>query len=77
MKYTIEYRGTVLKGFDTVGDRDAYLADRVQEWTEQGPGYRVAFGLFPQETVELITDRGNKVVLVLTSPARTEEGAFE
>lgn len=63
MKYTVKHRGLTLREFENQGDLDAYLADRVYEWTEQGFGYEAHVGA---DYVELITDRGNSVTLTFS-----------
>ena len=77
MKYTVKYRGMVLREFDNQGDLDAYLADRIFEWTEQGTEYTAHLG---SDYVELITDRGNTVTLnfsLVLDDTFTEGGFFK
>ena len=63
MKYTVSYRGAVIREFENVGDMDAYLADRVFEWVELGQGYNAHLG---SDYLELVNDRGTRVVLSFT-----------
>lgn len=63
MKYEVKYGGMTVKQFDTVGDLDIYLADRVWEWTELSPGHNAHLG---HDYLELVNDRGTKVVLTFT-----------
>ena len=63
MTQNVKYAGYVIREFSNRGDLDAYLADRVFEWTEQGFGYEALLG---SDYLELRTDRGNTVTLTFS-----------
>jgi len=77
MAYVLKHRGLTVKEFSNQGELDAYLADRVFEWTEQGLGYEAHLGA---DYVELVTDRGNTVTLtfsLVSDNPFTERGLFK
>ena len=69
MRYSVKYGGLTVKEFDTQGDLDSYLADRVQEWTEMGYGYLAHLGA---DYLKLETDRGTTILLTFTNATKEE-----
>lgn len=61
--YKITYKGMVVKEFNTVGEMDQYLADRVFEWTGLSYGHNAYMG---KDYLELVNDRGTRVLLTFT-----------
>ena len=60
MKYAVTYRGMTLREFKSQGELDAFLADKVFEWTGQGEDYTAHLGT---DYIELVTAKGNKITL--------------
>lgn len=65
MKYQVTYRGMLVKQFDTLGELDQYLADRIGEWVELSPGHNAHMG---RDYLHLVNDRGTQVTLTFTPP---------
>lgn len=67
MNYKVTYKGMVLKEFNTAGEMDQYLADRVFEWVDLSPQHTAHLGT---DYLEMINDRGTRVVLSFTPVSR-------
>lgn len=63
MTYKVTYKGAVVKEFNTVGEMDQYLADRIYEWVDLGPQHNAHLGT---DYLELVNDRGTSVILSFT-----------
>lgn len=61
--YKITYKGMVVKEFNTVGEMDQYLADRVFEWTGLSYGHNAYMG---KDYLELVNEKGTRVLLNFT-----------
>lgn len=69
MTYRITYKGMVVKEFDTAGEMDQYLADRVFEWVDLSPEHTAHLGA---DYLEMVNDRGTRVTLSFTPVKRPD-----
>lgn len=69
MTYRITYKGMVVKEFDTAGEMDQYLADRVFEWVDLSPSHTAHLGT---DYLEMVNDRGTSVTLSFTPVKRPD-----
>lgn len=69
MTYKVTYKNVILKEFDTVGELDQYLADRVWEWVELSPHHTAHLGV---DYLEMVNDRGTTVTLSFTPIKRPD-----
>lgn len=62
-KYTVWLKGTVLREFDTAGEMDSFLADRIFDWTNISQNHLAHMG---SDYVELVNERGTSIRLTFT-----------